>query len=169
MEAEFPEVTYERSARRLIPHEARNRGVELARGELLVFTDPDCVPHPDWIRRLVRVHDAGHPIVAGAIEDAGSKWFDRGVHLTNSRPGSPERSGTARRPCDREPPVEPIGMGALGRFRPTAGAATPSCAGVPASAGSSCDSSPPPWSTTSTRWTSEGSFAVARAERTSAG
>jgi GT2 family glycosyltransferase len=86
VEAEFPEVTYERSARRLIPHEARNRGVELARGELLVFTDPDCVPHPDWIRRLVRVHDAGHPIVAGAIEDAGSKWFDRGVHLTKFSP-----------------------------------------------------------------------------------
>src|SRR5919108_4634016 len=49
LRSEFPEVTYERSQRRLIPHEARNRGVELARGELLVFTDPDCVPRPDWI------------------------------------------------------------------------------------------------------------------------
>jgi GT2 family glycosyltransferase len=84
--ANFPEVTYERSQRRLIPHEARNRGVELARGELLLFTDPDCVPRPNWIEVLVRGHDAGHPVIAGAIEDAGSKWFDRGVHLTKFSP-----------------------------------------------------------------------------------
>jgi GT2 family glycosyltransferase len=86
VQSEFPEVAYERSQRRLIPHEARNRGVELARGELLVFTDPDCVPRPDWIEVLVRGHDAGHPVVAGAIEDAGSQWFDRGVHLTKFSP-----------------------------------------------------------------------------------
>ena len=86
VDAEFPEITYERSPRRLIPHEARNRGVELARGELLVFTDPDCVPHPDWLGNLVRVHDGGHPVVAGAIEDAGSRWFGRGVHLTKFSP-----------------------------------------------------------------------------------
>jgi GT2 family glycosyltransferase len=84
--SEFPDVTYERSQRRLIPHEARNRGVDLARGELLLFTDPDCVPRPDWIEVLVRGHDAGHPVIAGAIEDAGSKWFDRGVHMTKFSP-----------------------------------------------------------------------------------
>lgn len=82
VKADFPDIVYERSRRRLIPHEARNRGVELARGDLLVFTDPDCVPHPDWLEALVRAHDAGHPVVAGAIEDAGSSWFDRGVHMT---------------------------------------------------------------------------------------
>jgi GT2 family glycosyltransferase len=86
VQSEFPEVTYERSQRRLIPHEARNRGVELARGELLVFTDPDCVPRPNWIEVLVRGHEAGHPVIAGAIEDAGSTWFDRGVHLTKFSP-----------------------------------------------------------------------------------
>jgi glycosyltransferase involved in cell wall biosynthesis len=34
------------------PAAARNRGVESARGDLLAFTDDDCRPEPDWLRRL---------------------------------------------------------------------------------------------------------------------
>jgi glycosyltransferase involved in cell wall biosynthesis len=32
---------------------ARNRALEQARGRVLAFTDPDCVPHPDWLSQLV--------------------------------------------------------------------------------------------------------------------
>ena len=31
---------------------ARNRGLAHARGSILVFTDPDCVPQRDWLRRI---------------------------------------------------------------------------------------------------------------------
>jgi glycosyltransferase involved in cell wall biosynthesis len=31
---------------------ARNRGVQAARGNVIAFTDPDCIPFPDWISRL---------------------------------------------------------------------------------------------------------------------
>jgi lipopolysaccharide/colanic/teichoic acid biosynthesis glycosyltransferase/GT2 family glycosyltransferase len=34
------------------PAAARNRGAREARGELLLFTDADCAPAPDWIERL---------------------------------------------------------------------------------------------------------------------
>src|SRR5688572_1234839 len=59
----FPEVRFQRSRQRLLPHGARNRGVEMAAGELLVFTDPDCVPAPDWLASLVSAHDQGNPVV----------------------------------------------------------------------------------------------------------
>jgi cellulose synthase/poly-beta-1,6-N-acetylglucosamine synthase-like glycosyltransferase len=32
---------------------ARNRALTEAEGSLIAFTDPDCVPEPDWLRRLV--------------------------------------------------------------------------------------------------------------------
>jgi len=49
---------------------ARNRAVEVARGDILAFTDSDCVPQRDWIeaavRALTQISDAG--AVGGPIE-----------------------------------------------------------------------------------------------------
>jgi GT2 family glycosyltransferase len=52
----FPQVTY-------VPHPAntgepaaRNRGVRAARGAIIAFTDDDCVPPPDWLRRHARYY-----------------------------------------------------------------------------------------------------------------
>lgn len=36
------------------PATARNTGARLARGRVLVFTDDDCAPHPDWLRSIDR-------------------------------------------------------------------------------------------------------------------
>lgn len=36
------------------PAAARNRGADLAAGEILAFTDADCIPAADWLRELVR-------------------------------------------------------------------------------------------------------------------
>lgn len=48
---------------------ARNAGAARARGALLVFTDADCLPAADWLRRMARAA-AEHPgrILAGPVD-----------------------------------------------------------------------------------------------------
>jgi GT2 family glycosyltransferase len=81
MAERFSEVTFHHSGQRLLPHAARNRGIELANGDLLVFSDPDCVARPDWLTRLVAAHEQGHAVVGGAIETEGG-WLEQGIHLS---------------------------------------------------------------------------------------
>jgi GT2 family glycosyltransferase len=78
---QFPEVRFVQSSTRLLPHAARNHGVTLARGELLVFTDPDCESQPDWLERLVNAYEQGHPVVGGSNEPGAKNWFEYGAHL----------------------------------------------------------------------------------------
>jgi glycosyltransferase involved in cell wall biosynthesis len=45
---------------------ARNRGIRDARGRVLVFTDPDCVPTPDWLSAIAQDIDIpGTAVVIG--------------------------------------------------------------------------------------------------------
>jgi len=52
------------------PATARNTGARSAMGDFLAFTDDDCQPEPDWIRRLVAAH-GGDPmrLVGGRVEN----------------------------------------------------------------------------------------------------
>jgi len=52
---------------------ARNRGVAVARGSLLLFTDADCEPTPDWMARMVA------PFADASVAGA------RGVYRTRQR------------------------------------------------------------------------------------
>jgi GT2 family glycosyltransferase len=79
--ARFRAVRLERAPARLLPHEARNRGAELARAPLLVFTDPDTVPEPGWLAALVAAHRACGAVVAGAVALVGSGWMATAAHL----------------------------------------------------------------------------------------
>lgn len=60
---EFPQVHYVYQANRG-PAAARNRGIAIATGDIIAFTDDDCLPPRDWLSRLADGY-ARYPQVAG--------------------------------------------------------------------------------------------------------
>jgi cellulose synthase/poly-beta-1,6-N-acetylglucosamine synthase-like glycosyltransferase len=46
----------------------RNRGFEIARGELIAFTDADCLPHRDWLKNCLKYfQDSSVAAVSGPV------------------------------------------------------------------------------------------------------
>jgi hypothetical protein len=60
----FPEVKYHKKAHAGLSA-ARNRGAELANGEIVAFTDDDCQAHPDWLLHLSHAFAEAVVLAAG--------------------------------------------------------------------------------------------------------
>ncbi len=46
------------------PASARNKGASVARGDIIFFTDSDCVPEKDWVKKMVPLLDRGDKTIA---------------------------------------------------------------------------------------------------------
>ena len=55
------------------PAAARNNGARNANGEILFFTDSDCVPHADWIKNMVAYFCSHKNIVVSGSYDIANK------------------------------------------------------------------------------------------------
>jgi GT2 family glycosyltransferase len=63
--AHFPDVKLLRVPQRTLPGLARNLGIDMAMGDLLAFTDADCVAEPRWLTKMVQAHSREDCIAVG--------------------------------------------------------------------------------------------------------
>jgi glycosyltransferase involved in cell wall biosynthesis len=63
---EFPKIKLYTFSERKYPGAARNYGVMQSSGEILAFTDADCIVETDWIEKLITAHQIhSHPAIGG--------------------------------------------------------------------------------------------------------
>lgn len=77
----YPRAVLIRSPVRLWMHAARNVGARASRGEILVFTDPDCVPAEDWLSRLDESFRQKKRVVGGAVACYPGGYRESSAHL----------------------------------------------------------------------------------------
>lgn len=63
----FPQVKTIHLEKRAFPGTARNAGVKNSQGEVIIFTDSDCVVAEDWVEKLVRCQKSGMRVVGGSV------------------------------------------------------------------------------------------------------
>ena len=59
------------------PAGARNRGWKASTGDLVLFTDSDCIPDPDWVRQMAVVLNTGADAVKGVYSGGGTGIIQR--------------------------------------------------------------------------------------------
>ncbi len=60
----------------------RNCGMQIARGDIFLFLDDDCLPASDLIARHLKRHQQGEQIVGGAVTFAGSHYLQLADNLS---------------------------------------------------------------------------------------
>jgi glycosyltransferase involved in cell wall biosynthesis len=63
--SQFPEIRLVRLPERTLPGPARNLAIEQARSDLLVFTDADCAPEPQWLQRMILAQAGTSSVAVG--------------------------------------------------------------------------------------------------------
>jgi len=96
--ADPPEITRSRVALRLEKpsgsYVARNAGWRAAHGEIVAFTDDDCIPRPGWLSALVAAidGDAGAAGAQGVTLAMGGERTPFTHQIEQTRPGPPYRT-----------------------------------------------------------------------------
>jgi glycosyltransferase involved in cell wall biosynthesis len=92
---EFPDVRVIHLNEKTIPGKGRNIGAQHSRGEILAFTDSDCMPARDWLQNIVISLQSGKNIVGGSVENgrpesmiSKAEYF---IEFREFSPASPRR------------------------------------------------------------------------------
>lgn len=76
---------------------ARNRGMKRATGEVILFTDADCLPAPDWLEAHARQQRRGNRVVGGSVKLAGSNYWAQSDNFSMFQGFLPHLEASSRR------------------------------------------------------------------------
>lgn len=84
--AAFPQVKCIHLAEKTIPGKARNIGAKHAQGDILAFTDSDCIPESKWLQRILDNFEQGACIVGGSVVNGRPEsWISRAEYYIEFR------------------------------------------------------------------------------------
>lgn len=91
----FPEVTVIHLRQRTYPGKARSFGAQRVRGDIICFTDVDCIVDKQWMNQLLDKQKAGYRVVGGSVCNGTPKsLFGTAEYITEFRELNPGvRSG----------------------------------------------------------------------------
>lgn len=78
----FPEVHFIDTGRPLCAAAVRNMGMAVAKGDVFLLTDADCVPERDWVAQHGRGQAAGYPVLGGGIQIDDPNFWARSDNVS---------------------------------------------------------------------------------------
>lgn len=122
LEKQFPSVKFI-SETEPGSYVARNTGIDHANGEMLAFTDSDCIPHSDWLERGIETFVstpncglvAGNIIVKSRVEDQPNTYekFEQVFSFSQFRSVKQENFGSTSNVITSKAVINKVG-----KFRP---------------------------------------------------
>ncbi|MEQ9465472.1 MAG: glycosyltransferase [Haliea sp.] len=71
----FPRVRFVDTGKPVCAAVARNCGIAESRGQIIVFTDADCIPETDWLEQHERAHCQGARVAGGGVSVASENYW----------------------------------------------------------------------------------------------
>ncbi len=71
----FPNIKLLTCNERKFAGDARNRGIKVSLGNIIAFTDADCLIPENWIDEIARAHLEDLPIIGGAVDNANPQYL----------------------------------------------------------------------------------------------
>ncbi|MBN2417633.1 glycosyltransferase [bacterium] len=98
IQARFPEVTVVHLQQRTYPGKARSAGAAAVKGDIVCFTDVDCVLDPYWLEQHLEEHRRGYKIVGGSVVNGTpDSLFGTAEYITEFRELNPGvKAGTVK-------------------------------------------------------------------------